>query len=60
MKNKKKITVAIPEHDDEALEILNDHGIGICTYAKFEGDHIIGYQKWGRGWRRITIEIAEE
>lgn len=60
MANKKRINVIIPEHDDKALEMLNDYGLGIYTYAKFEGNHIIGYQKWGRGWRKDIIKIVEE
>lgn len=59
-KKKRKIKVAIPEHDDEALKLLNEWGIGICDYAKFEGNRIIGFQRWGRGWHRYTIEPLEE
>lgn len=58
-KKKKKFQVSIPEHDDKALRELECCGIGVCQYAKYEGDHIIGFQRWGRGWRRYEIYTKE-
>ena len=56
----KKSNIQIPEHDDNALRDLKDSGIDIYDYAKYEGDHIVAYKRWGKGWMRDEIKRLEE
>ena len=52
---KNRVTIPIPDHDDAALQELEEHGICICDYAKYENDHIVGYKQWGRGYTRYLF-----
>jgi hypothetical protein len=56
---KDKTNIKIPEHDEEAMAELEDCGISCFDYAKYDGNHIIAYKKWGRGWMRSIIEKCE-
>lgn len=55
----KKNKVKIPFHSEEALKELHDCGIMIHDYAAYEGDYIIGYQRWGRGFRKDIIRKCD-
>lgn len=54
-----KTKVKIPQHSEEALRVLQDHGIFIYDYADFEDDHIVCYQRWGRGFRKDIFRECE-
>ena len=52
--------VKIPDHDDGALEVLEDHGIHIFDFAKFlnpEKTKILAYKRCGRGFSKINVEL---
>ena len=54
-----KTKIKIPQHSEEALKVLQDYGIYIYDYADFEDDHIVGYQRWGRGFRKDIIRECD-
>ena len=54
-RRKEEPLIRIPEHSDEALEELEECGIGYFDYANYEGDHIVAYKRWGRGFTKTII-----
>lgn len=55
--------VKIPDHDDEALEVLEEWGFYIYDYAKFlnpEKTKIMAYKRWGRGFMKDVIESSNK
>ena len=53
---KKKTNIPIPEHSTEALREVENMGILYFEYANYEGNHIVAYKKWGRGYMRVIFE----
>jgi hypothetical protein len=52
--------VKIPDHDDGALEVLEDHGIHIFDFAKFlnsEKTKILAYKRCGKGFSKTNVEL---
>ena len=52
----------ITKHNDEALKALEECGIYLYDYADYldkDKKQIIAYQKWGRGYRKVIIELID-
>ena len=54
-KKKSKYIPPIPEHSDEALEEIDRGGL-YFDYANYEGNHIVAYKRWGRGYMKCIVE----
>lgn len=54
-RRKEEPLIRIPEHSDAALAELEEYGIDYFDYANYEGDHIVAYKRWGRGFTKTII-----
>lgn len=54
-----KAKIKIPEHSESMLKTLQSYGLGIYDYANYENGCIVGYQRWGRGFRKDIIEECD-
>lgn len=57
MKNKE---VQIPEHSAEALKEVENMGVLFYDYANYEGNHIVAYKRWGRGYMKAIFKRVND